>query len=79
MGLEIDIWIPSLKVGVEYQGIQHFQVVEHWGGEDGLKKRKENDHKKKILCKTLEYHLIEFRYDEILTEQILQRKVKSFL
>ncbi|NMQ18390.1 hypothetical protein E4P82_03755 [Candidatus Competibacter phosphatis] len=37
-GLEIDVWIPKLKIGIEYQGIQHFNVIKHWGGEDGLRK-----------------------------------------
>ncbi|NMF57906.1 PDDEXK family nuclease [Pseudanabaena yagii] len=78
-GLEIDIWIPSLKIGIEYQGIQHFEIIEHWGGEDGLRKRKQNDQKKKELCKSLGYKLIEFRYDENLTEKRLQNKLKSIL
>lgn len=78
-GLEIDIWIPSLKVGIEYQGIQHFEPVAHWGGEDGLSKRKQNDKKKKELCKSLNYKLVEFRYDESLTDKKLKNKLESFL
>lgn len=74
-GLEIDVWIPDLKIGIEYQGIQHFEVIEHWGGEDGLRKRKENDAKKKKICKSLGYKLIEFRYDENLTEEKIKKKL----
>lgn len=76
-GLEIDIWIPELKVGIEYQGIQHFEVINHWGGEDGLKKRTENDKKKKKICKSLGYNLIEFRHNENLTEEKLRKKLET--
>jgi hypothetical protein len=78
-GLEIDVWIPSLKLGIEYQGIQHFKPVEHWGGENALQKRKENDKRKKEICKSLKYRLIEFRYDESLTEKILRNKIDAAL
>lgn len=77
-GLEIDVWIPKLKIGIEYQGIQHFNVIKHWGGEDGLRKRKENDEKKKKICKSLGYKLIEFRHDENLTEEKLKKKLEIF-
>jgi hypothetical protein len=30
--LEIDIWIPFLKLAIEYDGAQHFQSIEHFGG-----------------------------------------------
>lgn len=75
-GLEIDVWIPELRSGIEYQGVQHFEVVKHWGGEEGLRKRKENDIRKKNICKSLGYNLIEFRYDENLTEEKLKKKLK---
>ena len=78
-GLEIDIWIPSLKVGIEYQGIQHFEPIDHWGGEDGLRKRKENDKKKKKICKSLNYKLIEFKYDENLTDERLKKKLEFIM
>lgn len=31
-GLELDIYLPEHKLAFEYQGIQHFVAVEHWGG-----------------------------------------------
>mgnify|MGYP006291484435 CR=1 FL=1 len=74
-GLEIDIWIPELKVGIEYQGIQHYKVVEHWGGKEGLLKRVENDKKKKGICNVLGYMLIEFHHNETLTEEFVVNKL----
>jgi len=78
-GLEIDIWIPVLKLAIEYQGEQHFQAVEHWGGEEGLRKRKERDQKKRKLCREFGYDLIEFRYDEDLTVDVVEKKLRKYL
>ncbi|RAP43578.1 MAG: hypothetical protein BZ136_09515, partial [Methanosphaera sp. rholeuAM74] len=33
---ELDIFIPKLKLAIEYDGIQHFKPIEAWGGEEGL-------------------------------------------
>lgn len=77
-GLEIDIWIPDLKLGIEYQGEQHYKVIEHWGGEEGLRKRMENDRKKRKLCKTHGYHLVEFKYNEELIEEKVTKKLMKF-
>lgn len=43
---EYDIWIPKYKIAVEYQGVQHYVAIKHWGGEEGLIKRQELDKKK---------------------------------
>jgi hypothetical protein len=78
-GLELDIWIPELRLGIEYQGEQHFQAIEHWGGENGLKKRQENDKKKKNLCKQAGYKLIEFHYSEELSEIVIRKRLDGYM
>ena len=78
-GLELDIWIPEYRIGVEYQGEQHYSVVDHWGGEEGLRKRQENDRKKKTLCRELGYTLIEFTHNENITEETVRRKFEPYL
>ena len=48
LGLQsIDIFIPDLQIGIEYQGAQHYEPIEYFGGEEGLRYRKELDRKKK--------------------------------
>lgn len=47
----IDIYIPSKKIGIEIQGIQHYESVEFFGGKEQLLRQKELDKKKSILCK----------------------------
>jgi len=78
-GLELDIWIPDLRLGIEYQGEQHYQVIEPWGAERGLSKRIENDRKKRQLCKTAGYDLVEFRYEENLTEDRVAQKLRRYI
>ncbi|BAP55903.1 hypothetical protein THII_1606 [Thioploca ingrica] len=78
-GLELDIWLPEINVGIEYQGEQHYKVIEHWGGKEGLEKRMESDRKKKKLCDELGYHLIEFKYTEEITEQLVRKKVSKYI
>jgi hypothetical protein len=78
-GLELDVWIPDLKVGIEYQGEQHYQVIKHWGGDEGLAKRRSNDRRKRALCKKLGYTLIEFRFDEELTDAAVRVRLERHL
>ncbi len=77
--LELDIYIPELKIGIEYQGIQHYKPLKHWGGEDGFKTRKANDLRKKKLCDKNGVQLIYFTYQETITpEFVLDRLSHDF-
>ena len=49
-GLELDFYLIDKKIAIECQGLQHFEPVEIFGGEEMFKYRIENDIKKKILC-----------------------------
>lgn len=46
----IDIYIPSKKIGIEYQGRQHFIPITAYGGEYEFNKTKERDFKKFYKC-----------------------------
>lgn len=72
----IDVFLPSLQVGIEFQGPQHFRPVDYFGGEEGFQKTLERDARKKALCEqnglTLIY--VDERYDlEKLKKEILAR------
>lgn len=74
-GLELDVYIPEERIGFEYQGIQHFIAVKHWGGQEQLKKQQEHDARKKALCQELGVTLICINYDEPLTNSFVESKI----
>jgi len=78
-GLELDVWIPSKKLGIEYQGEQHYEEFKHWGGAEGLLRRKQNDERKKALCQKLNYDLLELYGWDVYTTQELLRPLKNYL
>ena len=60
---EIDIYIPSKKIGIEYQGEQHFR--RSWKFNNPIKKFKrlqERDKEKRIICKEEGITLLEVLY-----------------
>ena len=44
-----DIWIPKLKVAIEYQGEQHYTPVDYFGGYGAFITTKERDERKQLL------------------------------
>jgi len=78
-GLEIDIFIKELKVGIEYQGIQHFEPVDYWGGIDALQKLKVRDKKKKEICDSLGIPIVYFKYNEGLNNDLVLDKLKNHI
>ena len=78
-GLEIDIFIPRYNLAIEYQGKQHFQPVEHWGGKQALLKLQKRDKKKADLCTQNDIELITINYDETLSEERVRKKIDQVL
>ncbi|MBQ7044554.1 MAG: helix-turn-helix domain-containing protein [Clostridia bacterium] len=72
----LDIFIPSISTGIEYQGIQHYKPIEHFGGEKHFLHQQANDLKKKQLCEENGINLIEWPYSKEVTETEV-RKVLS--
>ena len=66
-GLELDIYVPSLALGFEYQGQQHFHAIAAWGGTNALAALQERDARKARLCKETNTVLITVDYTEPLT------------
>jgi hypothetical protein len=73
--LELDVYLPELKLGIEYQGQQHFHAIDAWGGEEALEKLQERDLIKKELCLIHGVKLIEIDYTEPLTYDYIKSKV----
>ncbi len=76
LGLQrLDIFIPERKLAIEYQGKQHFEPVDFFGGEEGYKRNQERDARKLKLCKKSGISLIYFNYDEEVTEDLVKKRV----
>jgi len=75
--LELDVFLPRLNIGIEYQGIQHSEPVEHWGGKASLTQVIERDKKKRKLCSKNGINLIYFYYYEELSRDLVKNKIKK--
>ena len=73
--LDFYLEIDDRKIGVEYQGIQHFEEVKYFGGIKMLEKQKEWDIEKRDICEKLEIELIYFLYNENVTEELVRKKL----
>ena len=62
--LPFDFYLPEYNICIEYQGKQHYQVVDYFGGEKGFKERQRNDAIKKKYCADNNITLLEIQYGE---------------
>jgi len=85
MRMEIDIWVPHLKLAIEYDGEQHFEPVKFGGisdekAEGNFKLTQRRDRKKNKLIKEhpedINY-FIRFKYDEPLDKEYIMKKIAN--
>ena len=76
-GLELDIYVPDIELGFEYQGQQHYHLNKAWGGKKGLEKVKERDLKKRMICEDKKVRLIAVDYTEPLTEKHIKSLIED--
>lgn len=76
-GQSIDVFIPSLKVGIEYQGLQHYEPVSIFGGEEGFERTKERDKRKLDICCKNDIKLLYWKYDEPINAVQLSKKMAT--
>ena len=74
----LDIYVPSLKVGIEYQGLQHYQSIDYFGGYDDFLHRQENDIQKERICEEHHVNLIKWEYNLAVTKENVLNKLKTF-
>ena len=73
----LDLYIPSLRTAIEYQGIQHYRPVEFFGGEEALLQRLELDLVKRQLCEENQVRLIEWPYDVEPTDRNIKKALSD--
>ena len=57
-----DIYLEQYRTAIEYQGKQHYEAVELFGGDEGLQDNKERDKRKKMLSEEHGIKLLEWKY-----------------
>ena len=60
--LSYDFYIPSQNILIEYQGRQHYQSIDYFGGEDRFKNQQKHDQMKLDYAKNKGYKLITIPY-----------------
>jgi len=78
-GLELDIFIPTLKLGIEYQGKQHYEPIDFFGGLQGFKEQRKRDNLKKFLCEQHGISVVYFKYDDSIEDGDIINKIKTMV
>lgn len=63
--LPFDFYIPSIRTCIEFDGRQHFEPIEHFGGLEAYNNLKINDSIKNDYCEENYINLLRIRYDQI--------------
>ena len=68
--LPFDFYLPEYNICIEYDGIQHFEPVEYFGGEKTFLRTIECDKIKNEYCSKNNIRLIRIKYDEDINEKL---------
>ncbi|MFA4843964.1 MAG: hypothetical protein WC632_03320 [Candidatus Margulisiibacteriota bacterium] len=71
----LDIYIPSKNIAFEYQGRQHYEPVAFFGGINSFTRLKKLDRRKAKRCKSNNAVLIEWKYDDPINMDALEKKL----
>ena len=63
--LRFDIFVPQYNLCIEYDGEQHYKIVDYFGGLDGFIKTKIRDTIKNEYCKNNNINLVRIPYNKI--------------
>lgn len=75
--MSYDVYICGLKIAIEYQGKQHFEPVDFFGGKDNFKQQQERDKKKAELSNANGVKLVYVNYWEDVTVDLIREKIES--
>lgn len=77
--LSYDFYIPNRNILIEYQGIQHYQPIDHFGGNDRFTVQQKHDQMKLEYAKDHGYNLITVPYTEDTFSKIKKYLIKHGL
>ena len=68
--LPFDFYLPESNTIIEFDGIQHFVPVEHWGGAEYLKDVNRHDEIKNTFCLHNKIKLIRVKYNQDIIKRL---------
>ena len=77
--MSYDVFVYGKNIALEYQGRQHFEPLEIFGGKDNFEKQKERDKLKYDLSLKNGIHLIYINYWESITKDLIKNKIKAII
>lgn len=75
--MSYDVYISKLRIAIEYQGKQHFEPVDFFGGEKSYIEVTERDKLKKELSEQNGVKLIYINYWEDINSQLIREKIEE--
>lgn len=75
--MSYDVFISGLNIAIEYQGKQHFEAVEFFGGEEVYRKNVERDKLKKQLSDKYGIKLVYINYWEEINLKLIDEKISN--
>ncbi len=75
--LLFDFYLPEYNMCIEYDGRQHFEAIDYFGGEKTLKSIKKRDNIKNKYCKENNIKLLRIKYNQDI-DLILEELLISF-
>lgn len=63
--LKFDFYLPDYNLCIEFDGIQHFEASDFYGGEEALRKTQERDKVKDEYCIQNDIKMLRIKYDEL--------------
>jgi len=73
--MSYDIFISKLNIAIEYQGQQHFEPVDFFGGEMAFEELKKRDAEKAVLSAQNGVKLVYINYWEEISPQLIIDRV----
>lgn len=78
--LFVDIYLPRLQIGFEYDGVQHFEYNEHFhGSREHFIKARRRDNEKDEACEDKGIVLIRVAYNEDMDRNLVVSKIEEAL
>lgn len=68
-----DFFLPDRNMIIEYNGQQHYEPIEYFGGEEQFRLRQERDKEKEQYCQDKNLQLIVFNYQQ--TSEEIEKKI----